>query len=115
MSVDRDAIAQVVLNLLHNAVKFTGPDKQIALRARRTDRGVSIEVEDNGIGIREKDRKRIFERFYRADDLLSRRTEGSGLGLAIAKRLVEAHNGRLDVDGRPGGGSIFRVQLPAAA
>jgi len=115
VSVDRDAIAQVVLNLLHNAVKFTGPDKQIALRARRTDRGVSIEVEDNGIGIREKDRKRIFERFYRADDLLSRRTEGSGLGLAIAKRLVEAHNGRLDVDGRPGGGSIFRVQLPAAA
>jgi signal transduction histidine kinase len=114
VSVDRDAMAQVVLNLLHNAVKFTGPDKQIALRARRTtDHGVAIEVEDNGIGVREKDRKRIFERFYRADDLLSRRTEGTGLGLAIAKRLVEAHGGRIDVEGRPGGGSIFRVQLPA--
>jgi signal transduction histidine kinase len=115
VSVDRDAMAQVIFNLLHNAVKFTGPDKQIALRARRTDRGVAIEVEDNGIGIREKDRKRIFERFYRADDLLSRRTEGTGLGLAIAKRLVEAHGGRIDVDSRQGGGSIFRVQLPAAA
>src|SRR5438552_8956391 len=115
VSVDRDAIAQVVLNLLHNAVKFTGPDKQIALRARRTDRGVSIEVEDNGIGIREKDRKRIFERFYRADDLLSRRTEGTGLGLAIAKRLVEAHGGRIDVEARTGSGSVFRVQLPANA
>jgi signal transduction histidine kinase len=115
VSVDRDAMAQVIFNLLHNAVKFTGPDKQIALRARRGDRGVAIEVEDNGIGIREKDRKRIFERFYRADDLLSRRTEGTGLGLAIAKRLVEAHGGRIDVDSRQGGGSIFRVQLPAAA
>jgi two-component system, OmpR family, phosphate regulon sensor histidine kinase PhoR len=115
VSVDRDAMAQVVLNLLHNAVKFTGPDKQIGLRARRTDRGVAIEVEDNGIGVREKDRKRIFERFYRADDLLSRRTEGTGLGLAIAKRLVEAHGGRIDVESRPGGGSVFRVQIPAAA
>ena len=114
VSVDRDAMAQVVLNLLHNAVKFTGPDKQIALRARRRDRGVAIEVEDNGIGVREKDRKRIFERFYRSDDLLSRQTEGTGLGLAIAKRLVEAHGGHIDVEGRPGGGSIFRVQLPAA-
>jgi signal transduction histidine kinase len=115
VSVDRDAMAQVVLNLLHNAVKFTGPDKHIRLRARRNGHGVAIEVEDNGIGVREKDRKRIFERFYRADDLLSRRTEGTGLGLAIAKRLVEAHGGRLDVESEPGNGSVFRVQLPPAA
>ena len=115
VSLDRDAMAQVVLNLLHNAVKFTGPDKQIRLRARRRDGGVAIEVEDNGIGVREKDRKRIFERFYRSDDLLSRRTEGTGLGLAIAKRLVEAHGGRIDVEARAGSGSVFRVQLPANA
>src|SRR5205823_3682045 len=105
VSLDRDAMAQVVLNLLHNAVKFTGPDKQIRLRARRRDGGVAIEVEDNGIGVREKDRKRIFERFYRSDDLLSRRTEGTGLGLAIAKRLVEAHGGKIDV-------VILDVMLP---
>jgi signal transduction histidine kinase len=115
VSLDRDAMAQVVLNLLHNAVKFTGPDKQIRLSARRRDGGVAIEVEDNGIGVREKDRKRIFERFYRADDLLSRRTEGTGLGLSIAKRLVEAHGGRIDVESRLGTGSVFRVQLPASA
>src|SRR5438132_1312232 len=115
VSLDRDAMAQVVLNLLHNAVKFTGPDKQIRLRALRRDGGIAIEVEDNGIGGREKDRKRRFERFYRSDDLLSRRTEGTGLGLAIAKRLVEAHGGRIDVEARTGSGSVFRVQLPANA
>jgi len=115
VSLDRDAMAQVVLNLLHNAVKFTGPDKQIRLRARRRNGGIAIEVEDNGVGVREKDRKRIFERFYRADDLLSRKTEGTGLGLAIAKRLVEAHGGRIDVEARPGSGSVFRVQLPSSA
>src|SRR6266446_3542205 len=114
VSLDRDAMAQVVLNLLHNAVKFTGPDKQIRLRALRRDGGIAIEVEDNGIGVREKDRKRIFERFYRADDLLSRQTEGTGLGLAIAKKIVELHGGRIELDSRVGQGSTFRVLLPAA-
>ena len=115
VSVDRDAMAQVVLNLLHNAVKFTGDDKRIVLRARRQGPGVAIEVEDNGKGVREKDRKRIFERFYRADDLLSRHTEGTGLGLAIAKRLVEAHGGHIELETHEGKGSVFRVLLPVTA
>src|SRR5207302_1126838 len=77
IAVDRDAMAQAVLNLLHNAVKYTGPDKRIRLRGRRGGDGtVAIEVADNGVGIRPYERKRIFERFYRADDLLSRSTEG---------------------------------------
>ena len=114
VSVDKDAIAQVVLNLLHNAVKYTGDDKRIWLRARRAGRSVAIEVEDNGPGVRPHDRKRIFERFYRADDLLSRKTEGSGLGLAIAKKIVEAHGGRIELDTRLGEGSTFRLLLPLA-
>ena len=114
LSVDRDAIAQVVLNLLHNAVKYTGDEKRIRLRARRAGRSVAIEVEDNGPGIRPQDRKRIFERFYRADDLLSRKTEGTGLGLAISKKIVELHGGRLELDSRLGEGSTFRVLLPVA-
>ncbi len=112
---DRDALAQVILNLLHNAVKYTGDEKQIEVRARRWPRGnkVAIEVQDNGPGIRPHERKRIFERFYRVDDLLSRRTEGTGLGLAIAKRIVEWHHGTIEVDSREGAGSCFRVLLPA--
>jgi len=114
VNVDRDAMAQVVLNLLHNAVKYTGDEKRIRLRARRAGRSVAIEVEDNGPGVRQQDRKRIFERFYRADDLLSRKTEGTGLGLAISKKIVEAHGGRIEVDSRLGVGSTFRIVLPAA-
>ncbi len=111
--IDRDAMAQVVLNLLHNAVKYTREDKKIVLRARREGKQVAIEVEDNGLGVRTHDKKRIFERFYRADDLLSRRTEGTGLGLAIAKRIVEWHGGTIDLESTLGEGSIFRVLLPA--
>ena len=114
VNVDRDAMAQVVLNLLHNAVKYTGEDKRIRVRARRAGRNVAIEVEDNGPGVRPHERKRIFERFYRADDLLSRQTEGTGLGLAIAKKIVELHGGRIELDSRVGQGSTFRVLLPAA-
>ncbi|MGZ6125523.1 MAG: sensor histidine kinase, partial [Myxococcales bacterium] len=114
VNVDRDAMAQVVLNLLHNAVKYTGEKKRILVRARRAGRGVAIEVEDNGPGVRPQERKRIFDRFYRADDLLSRRTEGTGLGLAIAKKIVELHGGRIELDSKVGEGSTFRVVLPPA-
>jgi len=116
VAVDRDAMAQAVLNLLHNAVKYTGTDKRIRLRGRRGGNGnVAIEVADNGVGIRPHERKRIFERFYRADDLLSRHTEGTGLGLAIAKRIVEAHGGHIEVESQLGKGSTFRIELPATA
>jgi signal transduction histidine kinase len=114
LPIDAEAMSQVVLNLLHNAFKYTGPDKRIVLRARRLGRMIAVEVEDNGIGIRPQDKKRIFERFYRADDLLSRDTEGTGLGLAIAKKIVEAHGGRIEIDSKPGEGSTFRILIPQA-
>jgi signal transduction histidine kinase len=82
------------------------------LRARRAGRNVAIEVVDNGPGVRSHDRKKIFERFYRGDNLLSRRTEGTGLGLAIAKKIVEAHGGRIELDTKMGEGSTFRVIIP---
>jgi signal transduction histidine kinase len=111
--VDREAITGALLNLLQNAFKYSGEDKQIAVRARLDDRGVAIEVEDHGPGIPQRERKRIFDRFYRVDSLLTRETEGSGLGLSIAKRIVEAHHGRISVRSELGKGSCFTIHLPS--
>ncbi len=114
LEADRDALAGALLNLLQNAYKYTGASKRIALSARREGRWVDLCVEDNGMGIAARERKRIFERFYRVDNLLTRKTEGSGLGLAITKRIVEAHGGRIAVHSEPGKGSRFTIQLPVA-
>ncbi len=111
VEVDRDSISLVLLNLLINAHKYTGENKRIVLRARAGDGVVVFEVEDNGPGIPKSERKRIFEQFYRVDDLLRRKTEGTGLGLAIAKRVVEDHGGRIQVFGETGKGSRFAVSL----
>jgi signal transduction histidine kinase len=113
VDVDRDAIAGALLNLLQNAYKYSREDKRIALTVRADRKWVDLSVEDHGMGIAPRDRKRIFERFYRVDNLLTRKTEGSGLGLAIAKRIVEAHGGRITLESELGKGSRFTIQLPA--
>jgi len=115
LDVDRSALTQVLLNLLENAVKYTGPEKRIEVGTRVTRRGVAITVRDNGIGIEKRDQKRVFERFYRADDLLARSTEGTGLGLSIAQRITQAHGGRITLESAPGKGSTFTVALPATS
>jgi signal transduction histidine kinase len=113
LDVDKDAVAGALLNLLQNAYKYSGPDeRRITLSARAGGKFVELSVEDNGVGIATKERKRIFERFYRVDNLLTRRTEGSGLGLAIARRIVEAHGGRIGVHSELGKGSRFTIHLP---
>jgi signal transduction histidine kinase len=112
--VDRAALEQVLLNLLENAVKYSPADKRIRVRVERRGRWVAIDVADHGIGIARSDLRRIFERFYRADDLLARRIEGSGLGLSIAKRIVDGHHGRVRVHSEVGRGSVFTVELPVA-
>jgi two-component system phosphate regulon sensor histidine kinase PhoR len=114
VNVDRDAIAGALLNLLQNAFKYTGDDKQIVLRAKPDAHGVALSVQDNGVGIARRERKRIFERFYRVDNLLTRKTEGSGLGLAIAQRIIQAHGGKISVASEPGKGSTFTIHLKAA-
>jgi len=114
VDVDVEAMTGVVVNLLQNAFKYSPEAPHVVLRTRTRDDRAELEVEDHGIGIARRDRKRIFERFYRADDLLTRRTEGTGLGLAIAKRIVEAHGGRIAVASEPGRGSRFTVSLPRA-
>jgi len=112
---DPNAIVTVLLNLLINAYKYTGADKQIAVRAFDQDREVVLEVEDNGIGIPLADRRRIFEPFFRSDDRLRARSSGAGLGLAITKTLVVAHGGTIDVNSREGRGTRMTVRLPVAS
>jgi signal transduction histidine kinase len=111
---DPNAIVTVLLNLLINAYKYTGADKQIAVRAFDRDREVVLEVEDNGIGIPVTDRSRIFEPFFRSDDRLRARSSGAGLGLAITKTLVVAHDGTIDVSSQEGLGTRMTVRLPTA-
>jgi two-component system phosphate regulon sensor histidine kinase PhoR len=111
---DRHAMVDAVVNLLSNAQKYGGSPPVVRLRAYRTKRGEAcIEVSDNGAGIAVPEHRRIFEKFYRIDDRLSRTREGSGLGLAIVKHIVRSHHGKISLDSKIGGGSKFRIVLPA--
>ncbi|MGV3620058.1 MAG: sensor histidine kinase [Archangium sp.] len=115
VEIDRDALSGALLNLLQNAYKYSKEDdKRIELRGLVDGDFVVLEVEDHGVGIPRAEQKRIFDRFYRVDTLLSRATEGSGLGLSIAQRIVQAHDGWISVDSTPGEGSTFRIHLPVA-
>lgn len=118
---DQSRIEQVLVNLIHNAVKFTRPGGSVVLSAETVggnDKGgtnagmVRFAVEDTGIGIPADDVGRIFERFYRVDK--SRTGGGTGLGLSIARHIVEAHGGRIGVESTEGQGSKFFFTLPAA-
>ncbi|MBM4360011.1 MAG: GHKL domain-containing protein [Deltaproteobacteria bacterium] len=110
--VDRDALVDAIVNLLSNAVKYTPEEKRISLSCR-SDAGVlRIAVTDNGIGIAKREHGRIFQKFYRVDDRLSREVEGSGLGLAIVRHVAEAHRGRVEVESEPGRGATFSLLLP---
>jgi two-component system phosphate regulon sensor histidine kinase PhoR len=112
---DRGAMVDALVNLLTNAHKYGGTPAVVRLHARKDPKGhVVIEVTDNGAGIPPLEHPRIFEKFYRIDDRLSRRRDGSGLGLAIVKHVVRGHNGSVTVDSTEGKGSTFRVVLAAA-
>src|SRR5690606_3527287 len=111
---DLEALSAALLNLLQNAYKYSGEEKRIRLAARTERRKVAIDVVDNGMGIATRERRRIFDRFYRVDSLLTRRNEGSGLGLSIARRIVEAHGGTISLESHPGQGSTFTIHLPIA-
>jgi len=108
--VDQARIEQVLINLVHNAIKFTPAGGAIHVRVSQDARETIIEVEDTGIGIEPAEQTRLFERFYKSDK--ARRSEGTGLGLAIAKHIVQAHGGSISVESEVGQGSTFRVILP---
>ncbi|MCP4540912.1 MAG: HAMP domain-containing protein [Chloroflexi bacterium] len=109
---DDQRLAQVLLNLLSNALQHTPPDGQITVTAQQIKDKVHVTVQDTGEGIPAQDLPHIFERFYRADRARSRDTGGSGLGLSITRSLVEAHGGRIWAHSAEGDGSAFTFALP---
>ena len=118
VDADRDAIAQALINLIHNAIKYSGDDRYLTIDltedVRRGRRGVLISVHDRGIGIRPEDRAHLFDGFFRATDARVREQGGTGLGLALVKHIVDGHGGLLDVESRLVKGSTFRIFLPAS-
>lgn len=112
--LDAEALKQALANLLDNAMKYSGDRRKIAVSARREGSGVAVEVADEGIGIPISERERIFEKFYRIGRSETQGRRGSGVGLALVRHIVEAHRGRVTVDGGPGEGSRFTLHLPGA-
>lgn len=109
---DRDAVIQVLDNLLSNAMKYSNENTTVTVRAAQEDDMVRIEVEDEGVGIRQRDLKRIFERFYRVDKARSRSMGGTGLGLSIARQIVLAHGGTIEMTSEWQKGTKVSFTLP---
>jgi len=110
--VDRDAIEQAVLNLLHNAMKYSGESRNIGLRLQKEENHAVIKVVDHGIGIDPQEQHRIFDKFYRVPSPENERIVGTGLGLALVSHIVEAHKGRLEIESTLGKGSAFSIYVP---
>jgi signal transduction histidine kinase len=109
---DPDALQQALLNLVGNAMKYSGDRKEIDLAASREDRAVVIAVRDYGIGIPAEYRQRIFERFFRVPSPENQRVPGAGLGLTLVAHIAKAHGGAVTVESEPGAGSLFSLRLP---
>ena len=112
--VNAPLLEQALINLVDNAVKYSGPGSGVRVTASAADDGVRIAIRDEGCGIEAEHLPRLFERFYRVDKARSRQLGGTGLGLSIVKHIVQAHGGTVTVASEPGVGSTFTVLLPAA-
>lgn len=110
---DPTRLAQVLDNLISNAIKFTPKGGRVTVRVTRPHGEVVLEVADTGGGIAEIDRQRLFDPFFRSRQATAGAVPGTGLGLTITKAIVDAHRGTIEVDDTPGGGATFRVRLPA--
>lgn len=115
VEADKEALGQAVLNLMNNAIKYSRDEKYIRVdvaRNGRSGRPITIAVTDRGIGIARSEQRKIFEKFYRAEDSLVHETKGSGLGLPLVQHIMEAHGGSVEVESVPGRGSTFTLVIP---
>ena len=112
ISIDREAFSRALINLLDNALKYSDKKGTIRLCALAEGDVVKLSVEDKGPGIRKDAQKKVFEKFYRAQDEDNRHIEGSGIGLTLVAHIVKAHGGELKFESREGEGTEFIIQLP---
>jgi signal transduction histidine kinase len=109
---DKEALGQALLNLVNNAIKYSRDEKYLRLDVRRDGERVLLAVTDRGIGVAKGEQKKIFEKFYRAENSLVHETKGSGLGLALVQHIMQAHGGSVEIESAPGKGSTFILVLP---
>jgi two-component system, OmpR family, phosphate regulon sensor histidine kinase PhoR len=112
VSANREDLTRVFTNLMDNAIKYNPAGGRVFLRAKALDAFLQVEVQDTGIGIPPEEKEKIFDEFYRVKNKDTQGIGGTGLGLSIAKKILEAHNGHLEVESQLHEGSTFRVLLP---
>ncbi len=110
---DKLHITNVVYNLLDNAIKYSAESPVVTISVKQADKSIMIEVRDNGIGVKEEDQKKIFEKFFRVPTGNVHNVKGFGLGLSYVKQIIETHHGRITLKSRLGEGCTFRIYLPA--
>jgi two-component system phosphate regulon sensor histidine kinase PhoR len=115
VDADVDAMSEALLNVLLNALRFTGRKKEIRVRVAPKEKEVVITIADNGPGIHKHEQRQIFEKFYRVLDPANPNVEGTGLGLSIVAHIVRAHGGAIYVESDVGKGAAFHIHLPIAA
>jgi len=112
IQADRAAIIQAITNLIDNGIKYSAGAKKVCVRGFTENQYLIIAVQDFGVGIKPEEIDKVFERFYRGGDELTRTVKGSGLGLTLVKQIVQAHHGTVHVESEPGRGSTFSIRLP---
>lgn len=113
ISGDKEAIAEAIINLIDNAVKYSGENKNVKISVGKSGNSVYVEIEDNGIGISDEDRKMIYDKFYRVSHGLVHNTKGTGLGLTIVEHIIQAHAGKIELKSKLNEGSSFKLIFPA--
>jgi two-component system, OmpR family, phosphate regulon sensor histidine kinase PhoR len=112
IKIDEEAISEAIVNLVDNAVKYSNTNKEIIIRTGMENNNAYVEVEDKGIGIPEKDQKKVFEKFFRVSSGNVHNVKGSGIGLSIVKHIVDAHKGKIELSSEVNKGSKFRLLIP---
>lgn len=112
VKIDVEKMRSVVQNLIDNAVRYTPKGGEITISLKKINQDIEFAVKDNGVGIPEEQKKRVFSRFFRAANVIRMETEGTGLGLFISKNIIEAHGGKIAFESKEGSGSIFRFSIP---